>query len=262
MVLIKRDVCLLRHLGNPKLCEPTSSAYIALHGLSGNGGRLGDSAIPVDYQGMLLADVVHDAPIMRRMNGYAKSFVKQFEDEQQRLLDEGKTVDEIRLKSLYLWSEAPGTGKTTLACALLQEYLVENFIGHVKRGLTPPLRPVYYLDVNDWQTTYNEFNREKVPEDVAELAARKYYRALEKAKTTELVVLDDLGVRKATEGFRGDLHAIVNHRVSNKMPTIYTSNIPIEEQEEIFGEQRLMSRLTHMTMPIEITGETRRGMNV
>src|SRR5690606_12953530 len=119
------------------------------------------------------------------------------------------------------------------------EYLLRHYIGNLKRKRTPDQRPTYFLDVNKLQTKYNEFNRPRVPQDIAEVAARNYYNAIERAKHTEFVVCDDIGVRDATEGFRADLHSIIDHRVANRKPTVYTSNLPIAELPTVFGEQRL-----------------------
>lgn len=262
MVLV--TPCLLRHLGKPELCEPTSSAYLALHGYSGAGGRIGSARIPKEYAGLLLQDLTElsteNAKVSSALDAYKKSFDKQFRDVQEKHLSDGQSRNQVRVKSVYLWSESPGTGKTTVACALLQEYLLANFLGNVKRGQTPPLAPVYFLDVNDWQTDYNGFNRKMVDEETAMAFSSRYYRAMEKAKHAELVVLDDIGVRASTDGFRGDLHAVINHRVTKGLPTIYTSNIPISELPDIFGEQRLADRIRDMTKEIHFEGDSLRGI--
>ena len=110
-------------------------------------------------------------------------------------------------------------------------------------------------------TDYNGFNRPRVPEDVAAPASERYYEAMEQAKAAPFAVLDDIGVRNdVTEGFRGDLHSIINYRVTNALPTVYTSNLPIVDLPRVFGEERLADRMRDMCVEIEFTGGSRRGM--
>ena len=243
MTHIKR--CLLAgYCRNPEQCSDLSPHYIAIHGLNGEGGRIAAANIPRDYRYITLANspVRESQPkIYELLEKYVETFA-------------GKE----RIKSLYLWSESPGTGKTTTASALANEYIIRNYLSALKAGEQPTQIPAYFLDVNEWQTDYNEFNRPRVPEPIAEKAAAKYYRAMEKAKEAPFAILDDIGVREASEGFRGDLHAIINYRVTNELPTVYTSNLPVEEMARVF-DARLYDRIRDMAGVIEFAGESKRG---
>lgn len=256
------DNCLLRIYDKPELCSPLNGAYIGMHGANGRGGRVANANAPKDYRGLMLADSPARAgqpEIYAKMERYVASLDKMFADVQAQLVAEGKTEDERRIKSLYMWSKNPGTGKTTTATAIMNEYLVKYFVGKLKRKEMPSQRPVYFLDVNQLQTEYNAFNRPLVPYDIAEPASRRYYSAIERGKYTDFAVLDDIGVRDATEGFRGDLHSVINHRVSNQLPTIYTSNIPISELPDVFKEPRLADRVSDLTQEIHYGGQSKRG---
>lgn len=223
--------------------------YIALHGLSGQGGRVAAANIPKQYRNALIKDSVvreSEPQLYASLDRYVKSFAKQFEGKQ--------------LKGLYLYSPNSGNGKTTTACALLNEFIVRHYVGSIKRGLQPSLQPAYFFDVNEWQTLYTEFNRPKVPVHIAEAAAEEYYNRERIARVVPFLVMDDLGVREdVTEGFRSDLHRLVNTRNQSELPTVYTSNVPLQELERIFGEKRLVDRIRDMTEVLRFTGESKRG---
>lgn len=254
--------CVLRHAcklaGSPK-CTHQCSAWIAQHGLSGAGGRVGAANVPADYRLLTLANTppitvklgAKTLPMTEALRNYVSSFSRQF--------DRVESASD-RIKSLYLYSANPGTGKTTTASALLNEWLNAHYVGSLKRERQPELRPAYFLDCNAFQTDYNQFNRAKVPESIAQPAADRYYRAMERAKQAPFAVLDDIGVRDMSEPFRADLHSVINHRVTNQLPTVYTSNIPMAELPLVFGEQRLYDRVRDLTMEIAFEGGSKRGM--
>jgi DNA replication protein DnaC len=78
------------------------------------------------------------------------------------------------------------------------------------------------------------------------------------AKTAPFAVLDDLGVRDVTTAFRGDLHSVINARTTNALPTIFTSNLPIEEMAQVF-DSRLYDRVRDQCAVLAFSGESKRG---
>lgn len=229
-------------------------------GLNGAGGRSGAANVPEAYRLMTLANSPargSQAKIYALAEQYASTFVRQFGPDA-----EGNT----QIKSLYLYSREPGTGKTTTAAALLNAYLIAHYIGCIKRGLPPQERPAYFLDVNAWQTEYNTFNRPRVPEDIAAPAAARYYTAQRIAQVVPFLVADDIGVRDASEAFRADLHTVINSRVADGLPTVYTSNIPLRPAKGLPDElaalfdRRLADRVRDLCGELTFTGESRRGM--
>ncbi|MEK5395967.1 DNA replication protein [Paenibacillus sp. FSL K6-2859] len=238
-------------LANTAKCNARCSSYIATMGYNGLGGRVGAANVPAEYRRVTLANSparTEQAAAYKHAETYAHTFTRQF----------GDASDE-RIKSLYLYSAEPGTGKTTTAAALLNEYIVRHYIGSIQRGLQPQERPGYFLDANEAQVLYTEFNRPKVPDDIAEPASREYYRRLQAAKLTPFVIIDDIGVRDATDGFRGDLHSVINHRVTNAMPTVYTSNVLMDDLATVF-DRRLADRIRDMCIEIRFVGESKRGL--
>ena len=247
MIQNKRHRCLLaphsRQSGGEYM--PTiTDACVAFHGLDGHSGRVGAANVPADYRYVTLdnSPVRASQPeIYKMLDAYMATFERQFEPD-------GK-----RIKSLYLYSANPGTGKTTTAAALLNAWLVTHFVGSLKRGRQPAQVPAYFLDVNEFQTRYN---LAAMTNDESELDGIK--AEIRKCQTVPFLVMDDIGVRGASEAFRAYLHAIINYRAVNGLPTIYTSNLPIEELARVFDE-RLYDRVRDMCVQLHFEGESKRG---
>ncbi|NGQ95446.1 DNA replication protein [Brevibacillus sp. SYP-B805] len=242
---------------DPAICTRLCPHFIALHGASGAGGRVSAANIPSDYRHVTVATSVarrDQAAAYAIVDRYIATFDRQFEPDAG-----GPEAADRRIKSLYLYSREPGTGKTTTAAAIANTYLIAHYIGRLKRDRQPLQRPVYFLDVNEWQTLFNAFNRPRVPDHIAEPASDAYYRSMEHAKAAPFLVMDDIGVRDATDAFRGDLHAIINHRVTNRLPTVYTSNVPIDELAQVF-DARLADRVRDQCAVVTFKGESKRGV--
>ena len=77
--------------------------------------RLNNSEVPEDYQ-----DVYVDSSVARKGN---ETIYKQIESYIQTF-----TKDDVRIKNIYLYSNSPGTGKTTTASAILNEFIRRRFL--------------------------------------------------------------------------------------------------------------------------------------
>ena len=233
--------------GGPK-CNALCGAWIGVHGHDGRGGRAAAAGLPADYARYTLANSparTEQPKAYRNVELYAHTFARQFETE---------TGADKRIKSLYLYSAEPGTGKTTTAAALVNEYITHHYIGAIKRGIQPEERPAYFLDLNAWQTAYNLAT---MTDNAAELAAVQAQMRI--AASVPFCVLDDVGVRSATESFRAMLHTIVNARMMAGLPTVYTSNVLLADLSTVF-DRRLADRVRDMCVEVRFEGESKRGL--
>jgi DNA replication protein DnaC len=215
-----------------------------MHGYSGKGGRIATASAPSDYRMLTLKNSparIEQAKIYEVLDKYVNTFSRQFENES------------TRIKSLYLWSESPGNGKTSSAVALMNEWIMTNYIGSLKRGIQALQTPAVFLDVNAFQTDYNLATMTNDESEMAKIKA-----TIQRTQTAPFAVLDDIGVRSASEAFRAYVHAIVNYRTTNGLPTVFTSNLPIEEMAVVF-DARLYDRMRDMCAVLHFSGESKRG---
>jgi DNA replication protein DnaC len=70
-------------------------------------------------------------------------------------------------------------------------------------------------------------------------SAISYDELFEHVRNTPLLVLDDLGTQSSTPWAQEKLYQIINHRFNEQLPTVVTTNVPLEELDE-----RLLTRLT------------------
>jgi DNA replication protein DnaC len=225
-------------------CNRACGHFIAMHGYSAKGGRDANANTPTDYRLLTLATSPardSQAKIYGTLEKYTQTFDRQFE------------ADGSRIKSLYLWSESPGTGKTTTAIAVLNEWMIAHYLGSLKRNRQAAQTPAYFLDVNAFQTDYNLAT---MTNDDAAMGSIK--ATIQRAQQAPFAVLDDIGVRSASEAFRSYVHAIVNYRTANGLPTIFTSNLPIEEMAVVF-DARLYDRMRDMCAVLHFSGNSFRG---
>lgn len=133
----------------------------------------------------------------------------------------------------------PGTGKSHLAYAILNELLPQQVVA--VSGTVPDL-----LDSL----------RPKGGGGNAEAEER-----LELLKTAELVVLDDLGAERDSPWATERIYLIINARYAEQLPTIITSNLLLEELETgADGEvklawERIVSRIWEMCYVVIMDGD-------
>lgn len=81
-----------------------------------------------------------------------------------------------------------------------------------------------------------------------ENTAGSYDRRFDEVRTVELLILDDLGTESPTPWAREKLFQIINHRYNLRLPTVFTTNLELDQMEE-----RLRSRLRDMALSTTVT---------
>lgn len=114
-----------------------------------------------------------------------------------------------------------GCGKTYLAASIAND-LVEHNVD-VKFVVVPD-----FLD--ELRYTF------------ADTTAAKELELMERVKSASVLILDDLGAHNYTDWSIKTLFSIINYRVNYELPMIVTTNLSVEEIEDLIGS-RIYSRL-------------------
>lgn len=169
---------------------------------------------------------VHELLNSRGWEGFARHHPELAAELQRR-----EDVEE----SLYIWGPY-GTGKTVLACLLACQCIDQN-LTRVAFVTVPAL-------LDEIRGTFNSdgVSRRREEADLTETV-----------RTQGLLILDDLGAERPTEWVQERLFNIINHRYDQLLPTIFTSNLGIEELSGRLGE-RIAWRIVEMTRRIKLAG--------
>lgn len=68
-----------------------------------------------------------------------------------------------------------------------------------------------------------------------------------------LLVLDDIGVQMSKEWIDTVLYRLINERYINRLPTIYTSNVPVDRLKM---DDRITDRIESTTYPVSLPEES------
>lgn len=232
-----------------ELCFPQTR----LHGINGNGGLIAVANIPERFR----TSTIETMPF-KEQNSKAYELVLRYADNIVERVESGL--------GLYLFGvptegnpKGCGNGKTTAATAVAIEYLRQITILESKRERTIDGTPVLFIKMARFQNIYNSQFRGS--RDTAESNGDKYQALKNKMMNCELLVLDDIGLRGATEALQNEVYEIIDERETNERTTIFTSNVPIERLSDILGEQ-VISRIEGMTFAIPFKGKDNRKRNL
>lgn len=241
-----------RAAGNQEYCNQLCYGYRFFHGADGTKGIWSTANIPKLY-GRIRVD---ELPFSKE-NPVAYAVVKDFCNDVIQFVSEGC--------GLYLYSvpnqqnlKGTGTGKTTAAVAILNEFLVARVAEHIRDTRRVEDIPGLFVNVAHLQNLFN--SQFRGPKVMKEEASDQYYMQKGYLMNVELLVLDDIGVRNSTEAFMSEFYEIIEERSSEKMATIFTSNVPLEAITSSLDD-RITSRIEGMATPVYFEGrDNRKGM--
>lgn len=229
------------------LADTSSYPYIYLFGTDGTGGLWKTRNVPVKYSDCRLDNLPTKA---ENPTGYATV---------EKYCQNSITFVHDKRVGLFFFSRpsqqnkfGTGTGKTQSAITVLNEYLLERVKLHVSGQHRIEYNPVYFLKSTELQTVFNSQFRGTY--QMQEDASKKYYAVKDRAKTVDLLVFDDVATKGITEAYTEELYEIIDHRATEELATIFTSNVPLSELAELLGD-RIASRIEGMTVPVEFKGK-------
>lgn len=126
-----------------------------------------------------------------------------------------------------LFTGPVGSGKTFLASCIANELL--DMGREVMLVVVPDL-------LDEIRATYDQ---DRYDREATELSV------IDAARKVKILILDDLGAHNYTEWTRNKIYNIINYRLNNRLPTVITTNLTLENLEEYLGE-RTTSRLIQM----------------
>lgn len=138
---------------------------------------------------------------------------------------------------LYL-SGAPGSGKTYMSIALLKAL----------------------IDMKKYQWIIHIQSDELDDELLRAGDYRQDSSVLQKYYEVPFLFIDDLGVERLNERILKQYYNIIDRRLNNLMPTVFTSNIAIKDIAKNLGD-RIASRLQMATEIIFPKKDYRKGIN-
>lgn len=228
------------------LCYP----YVLMHGSSGKGGFWTSTNVPKKYRTLR----VNDLKMLEGENPEAYNVAKIYASNILEYVNQGV--------GLFLYSipntmnkMGTGTGKTTVATTLVNEYTIARVKLHASGKKRIEVQPALFVRASEFQNTYNAQFRGTEEQRLS--ASEKYYEFKKLMMQVELLVIDDISLRNSTEALTNELYEILDERNIEALSTVFTSNQPLEKVGEMLSEQ-IASRIAGMSELVGFYGKDNR----
>jgi DNA replication protein len=185
--------------------------------------------LPKSYKDLTWADVSLDNQGRADIYRFVSNFLSNFNKNS---------------KGAYIYGDF-GVGKSFIMAAMAKELAIKGI------STTIIHYPTFAIDVR------NAIKDDKVKD------------MLDEVKTSQVLVLDDLGAEQSSSWLRDEvLQPILQYRMQEDLPTFVTSNLNMEGLEshlaqtknanEIWPAKRVMERVRYLTEEIRLEGENKR----
>lgn len=188
------------------------------------------SNVPINLKGSLVNSYdpslyveETDRKIAINAKHIAIEYVKKFEE------------DKVEGKGLYLYSETKGCGKTHLSVSMMNAV--------IKKYQVPAL---YFTSVELLNRVKETFHNKR---DFSGENIKK------KVKSAKILLLDDFASEKNSDWVEEFFTDILDHRMINELPTIFTSNISIDQLNSHYPRGRISSRISKLAIPVQMPSE-------
>lgn len=197
--------------------------------------KLKFAAIPKEFEGLTVDNFrtdVYSAEHSKNLAKMAKKLAAEYIGQFQEIKESGK--------GFYFYSGTKGSGKTRLAVSIANDLIEKQktmakfattlqILDQIKRawGERAGIRGAA------WQES-----EQKLMDDII---------------SVPVLVVDDIGIEQPKDWVNERFYSIINGRMTKKQVTMFTSNC---RMEELKLDERIVSRIEKMSMPIEFPAES------
>ena len=163
----------------------------------------------------------------------AKRYVELFEE-----------IQETNAKGLYFHSGVKGSGKTRLAVSIANDLISQ-------KGIPAKFSTTIQI-LDQIKNTWGE--RARGRDEINQIRTEE--SLIRDIVSVPVLIVDDIGVEQPKDWINERFYNILNGRMIEKRITIFTSNYRIEELQL---DDRIVSRIDKMALPIEFPAESVRA---